>query len=282
MKITYNIVFFSEQFLWTNINSLANYTITQESIYLKSSDKTNPDLVGWLCWQQKKGSFLGGAYTQMYCMVFNEWIYVQENCFNVATSFVWDKKVGLAQIGNRELFTLETTPTTADCYMRRQKRYIKASKYGVCKFYFMAHQTKRYYWKYHTNIRLESTFTSDSDNARAFAGQAVFYRWQKRQAPEVESGKNICSKCISLSFKIYFSLVQNVFLSCSNFPFSMIHPIPSHPTSDNLCPHIQLFIREVSHCQDSDEDDVNAVDADVDLCDGDVDGDDNSSDGFVL
>ena len=60
----------------------------------------------------------------------------------------------------------------------------------------------------------------------------------------------------------------------------MIHPIPSHPTSDNLCPHIQLFIREVSHCQDSDEDDGNAVDADVDLCDGDVDGDDNSSDGF--
>ena len=214
----------------------------------------------------KKGPFLGGAYTQMFCIVFNEWIYVQENCFNVATSFVWDKKVGLAQIGNRELFTLETTPTTADCYMRRQKRYIKASKYGVCKFYFMAHQTKRYYWKYHTNIRLESTFTSDSDNARAFAGQAVFYRWQKRQAPEVESGKNICSKCMSLSFKIYSSLVQNVFLSCSNFPFSMIHPIPSHPTSDNLCPHIQLFIREVSHCQDSDEDDGNAVDADIDLC----------------
>ena len=151
---------------------------------------------------KKKGSFLGGAYTQMYCMVSYEWIYVQENCFNVATSFVWDKKVGLAQIGNRELFTLETTPTTADCYMRRQKRYIRASKYGVCKLYVMAHQTKRYYWKYHTNIRLESTFTSDSDNARAFAGQAVFYRWQKRQAPEVEGGKNICSKCISLSFKI--------------------------------------------------------------------------------
>ena len=48
----------------------------------------------------------------------------------------------------------------------------------------------------------------------------------------------------------------------------MIHPIPSHPTSDNLCPHIQLFIRsgQVSQCQDSDEDDGNAVDADVDLC----------------
>ena len=62
----------------------------------------------------------------------------------------------------------------------------------------------------------------------------------------------------------------------------MIHPIPSHPTSDNLCPHIQLFIREASQCQDSDEDDGIAVDADLDLCNGDVDGDDNSSDGFVL
>ena len=102
----------------------------------------------------------------------------------------------------------------------------------------------------------------------------------RRQKLRVE--KNICPTCISLSFRIYLSLVQNVFLSCSNFPFSMIHPIPSHPTSDNLCPHIQLFIREVSQCQDSDEDDGIAVDADLDLCNGDVDGDDNSSDGFVL
>ena len=42
-------------FFLTNIKSLANYTSTQESIYLTPSDKTNPDLVpGWFCWQQKK------------------------------------------------------------------------------------------------------------------------------------------------------------------------------------------------------------------------------------
>ena len=33
-------------FFLTNIKSLANYTSTQESIYLTSSDKTDPDLVG--------------------------------------------------------------------------------------------------------------------------------------------------------------------------------------------------------------------------------------------
>ena len=31
----------------------------------------------------------------------------------------------------------------------------------------------------------------------------------------------------------------------------MIHPIMgSHPTPDNLCPHIQLFISGVSHCDE--------------------------------